>query len=143
MDCLTEYLGGEPYGKAILTAIEKYGFDKNIQTVYMGVDKKEGEPEQITGVFLFLDRSFLVYSRENQVEIDFLEEVFGIQPPDLVAGRKDNVNIVSWLLTDYEMKNGLQLPDPFIKDENGEDLLQGGREFSGEWSLLVRQQVKR
>lgn len=138
---LAEYLKEEPYGRAIAAAIEKYGFEKNFQTVYAGVKKTDGE-EEITGVFLFLNRALILFSRENQVEIDFLEEIFGIQQPDLVAGRMDNVNIVSWLLTDYERKDRMQYPEPRISGENGEDLFGENAGFAGEWSLLVSPQLQ-
>ena len=33
----------------------------------------------------------------------FLEQMLSVLVPEMVIGRKDNVNIVSWLLTDYRM----------------------------------------
>ena len=40
-------------------------------------------------------KNVLLYSKENQVEIDFLEQMLSVLVPEMVIGRKDNVNIVS------------------------------------------------
>ena len=61
----------------------------------------------------------------------------GIQAPERVAGRKDNVDIVSWLLTDYHMETGNTLPE--ITGENGKTVeCLDRREHEGEWAVLTR-----
>ena len=74
--------------------------------------------KKISGVYLWLHGTLLLYCKENQVGIDFLEEMMGIEAPQKVAGRKDNVNIVSWLLTDYDLETGKTLPELTDKDGN-------------------------
>ena len=68
-------------------------------------------------------KNVLLYSKENQVEIDFLEQMLSVLVPEMVIGRKDNVNIVSWLLTDYRMDTVDQIPE--LCDEEGNALKEG------------------
>ncbi len=136
---LTDYLKDEPYGRAIAAAIEGFGLDARFQTVYLDEAlKEEGECEkEIRGVYLWMYNNLLLYSKENQIEIDFLEQMMGIQAPERVAGRKDNVDIVSWLLTDYHMETGKTLPE--ITGENGKTVeCLDRREHEGEWAVLTR-----
>ena len=133
MEMLNGYLGKETYGKAVLAAIREYGFDRNFQTVYADV-----EGEKCQGVYLWLYRNLLLYCRDNKVEIDFLEQMFGIQTPDLVAGRKDNVNIVSWLLTDYKKEEKEQMPELFDDSPAVIRCFADGAEDEENWSVLTR-----
>lgn len=133
MEMVRKYLGGEPYGRAVLAAIEKYGFDERFQTVYVDV-----EGEVCRGVYLWLYRNLLLYSEENKVEVDFLEQMFGIMAPDRVAGRKDNVNIASWLLTDYNMEETQHMPALFDEKNEAVDCFAGLSDSEGSWSVLSR-----
>lgn len=56
------------------------------------------------GVYLCIYKNLLLYCKENQVDIDFLEQIVSMQVPEVVAGRPDNVNVISWLLTDYRQE---------------------------------------
>lgn len=135
---LAEYLKDEPYGRAIADAVEAFGFDAPFQIVY--IDEAPGGEDadkKISGVYLWLHGTLLLYCKENQVGIDFLEEMMGIEAPQKVAGRKDNVNIVSWLLTDYEMQTDTALPE--ITDKEGNPVACLGKaEHEGEWAMLTR-----
>ena len=132
MQMISEYLSGEVYGRAILAAVNAYGFAERFQTVYVDV-----EAGQCEGVYLWLHGTLLLYCKENQVGIDFLEEMMGIEAPQKVAGRKDNVNIVSWLLSDYVMEKGKTLPELTDKEGNPVEGLEKA-EHEGEWAVLTR-----
>lgn len=58
-----------------------------------------------------------------------------VSVPELVAGRKDNVNIVSWLLSDYTMETEVE----YLPADDGAgtrlDCLTGP-EHRGSWALL-------
>lgn len=132
-EMLKDYLDEEPYGRVILTAVEEYGTDSPFQTVYL--DVRDGKLE---GVYLCICRNIMLYCKENKVDIDFLEQMISVMVPDKVAGRKDNVNIVSWLLTDYQAEYGKRLPE--VCGENGELLewMTEEEKYGGEWSVLVK-----
>lgn len=58
--------------------------------------------------------------------------------PEMVIGRKDNVNIVSWLLTDYRMDTVDQIPE--LCDEEGNALKRDTRKKEGqEWGVLYKE----
>lgn len=130
MEMLREYLAKEVYGKPILHAVETYGFDEMFQTVYADV-----ENGICRGVYLWIYNNLFLYCDTNQVDIDFLEQMAGIRTPNTVSGRKDNVNVVSWLLTDYTKKEQDNIPD--VQDENGNIALPVRTEWNGEWSVLA------
>lgn len=136
-EMITAYLQDEPYGRAILSAVREFGFKERFQTVYVDVTNEEDGSVKLNGVYLFLHRNIILLCKENHVDIDFLEQWMGISAPDKVAGRKDNVNIVSWLLTDYQMETGAT--DPAVTDADGAliNCLRGA-EYEGEWALLTR-----
>ena len=104
-EILVGYLEEDSYGQAIFHLIDEFGFEQKFQSVYMDI-----EEEQCKGVYLMIYKNVLLYSKENQVEIDFLEQMLSVLVPEMVIGRKDNVNIVSWLLTDYRMDTVDQSP---------------------------------
>lgn len=137
IEMITAYLQDEPYGRVILTAVKEYGFEKRFQTVYVDVINEEDGTVKLNGVYLFLHRNVILYCKENHVDIDFLEQWMGISAPDKVAGRKDNVNIVSWLLTDYNMETTAARAD--IADADGH-LIEclSGPQYEGEWAILTR-----
>lgn len=139
MEMITAYLQDEPYGRMILTAVNRFGFTERFQTVYVDVASTEDGEVKLNGVYLFLYRNIILLCKENHVDIDFLEQWMGISAPDKVAGRKDNVNIVSWLLTDYKLETGAA--DPMITDADGTaaDWLSGA-EYEGEWAVLTREE---
>ncbi len=135
---LEQYLKDEPYGKLIADAVAAFGVDAPFQIVY--IDETPGGEDadkKISGVYLWLHGTLLLYCKENQVGIDFLEEMMGIEAPQKVAGRKDNVNIVSWLLTDYVMEKGKTLPELTDKEGNPVEGLEKA-EHEGEWAVLTR-----
>lgn len=139
LTALEGYLSAEPYGRAILTAIREYGLDEKFQTVYMNVQPgAEVTAERITGVYLWLHRNLMLYCSTNQVDIDFLEQMIGEIQPDLVAGRKDNVNIVSWLLTDYNLATDVEIPQFLDADGREIGCMAEHPEHRGGWSVLDR-----
>lgn len=138
METLENYLADEPFGRAILSAVREYGFDRPFQTVYVD-EEPPADGGGIRGVYLWYHKNLMLCVKGNSVATDFLEEMMGIEAPERVAGRRDNVNIVSWLLTDYEMQNGLELPE--LIGEGGERAAFLNREdHAGEWSMLIRNQ---
>ena len=135
---LAEYLKDEPYGRMIADAVDTFGVEAPFLIVY--IDEAPGGEDadkKISGVYLWLYGTLLLYCKENQVGIDFLEEMMGIEAPRMVAGRKDNVNIVSWLLTDYDMETGKALPEFTDKEGNPVECL-GRAEHEGDWAVLRR-----
>ena len=88
-EILESYLEEDSYGQAIFHLIDEFGFEQKFQSVYMDI-----EEEQCKGVYLMIYKNVLLYSKENQVEIDFLEQMLSVLVPEMVIGRKDNVNIV-------------------------------------------------
>lgn len=137
-EVLAEYLKDEPYGKAIAAALEAFGVDAPFETVYIDEEPGgESAEKKVRGVYLWLHGTLILYCKENQVGIDFLEEMMGIEAPRMVAGRKDNVNIVSWLLTDYDLETGKTLPEFTDKEGNPVECL-GRTEHEGEWAVLRR-----
>ena len=135
---LAEYLKDEPYGRMIADALDVFGIEAPFLIVY--IDETPGDEDadkRISGVYLWLHGTLLLYCKENQVGIDFLEEMMGIEAPQKVAGRKDNVNIVSWLLTDYNMETGKILPEITDKEGNPVECL-GRTEHKGEWAVLTK-----
>lgn len=136
---LAEYLKDEPYGRMIADAVDTFGVEAPFLIVY--IDEAPGGEDadkKISGVYLWLYGTLLLYCKENQVGIDFLEEMMGIEAPQKVAGRKDNVNIVSWLLTDYRLETEVKIPE--ILDADGEKItcITEEPEHQGEWAVLNR-----
>lgn len=135
---LAEYLKDEPYGRMIADAVDTFGVEAPFLIVYIDEAPGGGDADKkISGVYLWLHGTLLLYCKENQVGIDFLEEMMGIEAPQKVAGRKDNVNIVSWLLTDYNMETGKTLPEITDKEGNPVECL-GRPEHEGEWAVLTK-----
>lgn len=134
-EILESYLSGEAYGKAILDLVNEFGFNQKFQSVYIDM-----EEENCKGVYLTIYKTLLLYSKENQVEIDFLEQLLSVLVPEMVTGRKDNVNIVSWLLTDYRMDTMKQMPE--LCDENGEPLKENAQnpQDDQEWGILLKEE---
>lgn len=134
LETLEAYLKEEVYGKAILSLIEKNGFEQAAQSVYG--DFEEGVCK---GVYLCIYKNLLFYCKENQVDIDFLEQIVSMQVPEVVAGRPDNVNVISWLLTDYRQEKAAAMPE--LLDQEGQPL-ESGEECSGAvekgWGILLK-----
>lgn len=134
LETLEAYLKEEVYGKAILSLIEKNGFEQAAQSVYG--DFEEGVCK---GVYLCIYKNLLLYCKENQVDIDFLEQMVSMQVPEVVAGRPDNVNVISWLLTDYRQEKAATMPE--ILDQEGQPL-ESGEECGGAvekgWGILLK-----
>lgn len=134
LETLEAYLKEEVYGKAILSLIEKNGFEQAAQSVYG--DFEEGVCK---GVYLCIYKNLLLYCKENQVDIDFLEQIVSMQVPEVVAGRPDNVNVISWLLTDYRQEKAATMPE--LLDQEGQPL-ESGEECSGAvedgWGILLK-----
>ena len=134
LETLEAYLKEEVYGKVILSLIEKNGFEQAAQSVYG--DFEEGVCK---GVYLCIYKNLLLYCKENQVDIDFLEQIVSMQVPEVVAGRPDNVNVISWLLTDYRQEKAAAMPD--LLDLEGQRL-ESVEECSGAvekgWGILLK-----
>ena len=133
---LEEYLGDESYGRTVLSLIKQYGFDHSFQSIYADI-----EEDRCKGVYLCIHKNLLLYCKENQVDIDFLENLISMLVPEMVAGRKDNVNIVSWLLTDYRQDTVNKIPE--LCDEEGNPVeravvsVEDSAE-EAEWGVLLR-----
>ena len=134
LETLEAYLKEEVYGKVILSLIEKNGFEQSAQSVYG--DFEEGVCK---GGYLCIYKNLLLYCKENQVDIDFLEQIVSMQVPEVVAGRPDNVNVISWLLTDYRQEKAATMPE--LLDQEGQPL-ECGEECSGAvekgWGILLK-----
>lgn len=134
LETLEAYLKEEVYGKVILSLIEKNGFEQAAQSVYG--DFEEGVCK---GVYLCIYKNLLLYCKENQVDIDFLEQIVSMQVPEVLAGRPDNVNVISWLLTDYRQEKAAAMPE--LLDQEWQPL-ESGEECSGAvekgWGILLK-----
>ena len=118
LETLEVYLKEEVYGKVILSLIEKNGFEQADQSVYG--DFEEGVCK---GVYLCIYKNLLV----------------SMQVPEVVAGRPDNVNVISWLLTDYRQEKAAAMPE--LLDQEGQPL-ESDEECSGAvekgWGILLK-----
>lgn len=130
------YLSEEPYGRAIKTAIDCFGFDRLFQTVYAD-EAPEAEGGEIRGIYLWYGKNLFLYSKENQIAIDFLEQTMGIEVPEIILGREDNVKIVSWLLTDYRLKKEDGCPQISLTNVESSDWF-GEEEHKGVWTVLSK-----
>ena len=134
LETLEAYLKEEVYGKVILSLIEKNGFEQAAQSVYG--DFEEGVCK---GVYLCIYKNLLLYCKENQVDIDFLEQIVSMQVPEVVAGRPDNVNVISWLLTDYRQEKAAAMPELLYQEGQP---LESDEECSGAvekgWGILLK-----
>ena len=69
---------------------------------------------------------------------EFINQMLSVLVPEMVIGRKDNVNIVSWLLTDYRMETVDQIPE--LCDEEGNALKRDTWKKEGqEWGVLYKE----
>lgn len=114
-DVVIRYLEEEAVANTFMLAdIADFGFDKQFQTVYM--DEEQGT---IKGVYLCFYQNFLLYCKNHEVNIDFVEQLFSMYLPDVIMGNVEDVRQVGWALTDYNMgtrnlfllKGGDQLPE--------------------------------
>ena len=97
---LLEYLNEEAvYNTFLLADIEDFGFEESFQTVYL--DEEEGK---INGVYLCFYQNLLLYCRENNVNLSFLENLFSKFKPDVVMGKIQTVKIVQGLLAEYVLE---------------------------------------
>lgn len=87
------------YNTFLLADIEDFGFEEEFQTVFAEVENGE-----CIGVYLCYYRNLLIYCRNNRVNVDFLEQLFGMFLPDVIMGRPESVRVAQWLLSDYEME---------------------------------------
>lgn len=103
---LFEYLKQEAvYNTFILADIADFGFDEVFQTVYV-----DEEPDGIKGVYLCFYKNFLLYCRNNEVNMPFLEQLFSVYTPDVVMGKTEDVRKIQWILPDYTLESrGLYL----------------------------------
>ena len=85
-----------------------------------------------------LHKNLLLYSKENKVDIDFLEQMIFMAAPDCVVGRKDNVNIVSWLLTDYHFKQPDMIPEIVDAEGKTTPCFEAKEAYAGEWGYLKK-----
>ena len=51
-------------------------------------------------------------------------------------GRKDNVNIVSWLLTDYHFKQSDMIPEIVDAEGKTTPCFAAKEAYAGEWGIL-------
>ena len=96
-EILIRYLKQEAvYNTFMLADISDFGFDEEFQTVYM--DEEEGK---IKGVYLCFYKNLILYSKENEVNLPFLENLFFGFVPDVVMGKTENIDCVREVLKDY------------------------------------------
>ena len=95
---LVSYLEEDAYGQAIFHLIDEFGFEQKFQFVDMDI-----EEEQCKGVYLMIYKNVLLYSKEHQVEIGFLEQMLSVLVPEMVIGLRAHVNMVCWLLPESRM----------------------------------------
>lgn len=96
-EILIRYLKQEAvYNTFMLADISDFGFDEEFQTVYM--DEEEGK---IKGVYLCFYKNLILYSKENEVNLPFLENLFSGFVPDVVMGKTENIDCVREVLKDY------------------------------------------
>lgn len=88
------------YNTFLLADIADFGFDEEFQTVFAEVENGE-----CIGVYLCFYKNLLISCRDNRVNVDFLEQLFGMFVPDVIMGRPENVRVAHWLLTDYDLEN--------------------------------------
>lgn len=98
---LMEYLREEAvYNTFLLADIADFGFDETFQTVY--IDEEQGE---VKGVYLCFYANFLLYCKKNEVNTEFLEQLFSMYVPDVIMGNTEDVRKVQWVLSDYAMES--------------------------------------
>lgn len=98
---LYEYLKEEAvYNTFLLADIADFGFGQSFQTVYL--DEEQG---RIRGVYLCIYQNFLLYCKENEVNTEFLEQLFAMYIPDVVMGKTEQVRQVQWILMDYTLES--------------------------------------
>ncbi|MGC4018505.1 MAG: GNAT family N-acetyltransferase [Muricomes sp.] len=125
---LMAYLKQEPvYNTFMLADIEDFGFNEKFQTVYMDVEQGE-----CLGVYLCFYNSLILYSKDGNMNIPFLEQLFSWYIPDVVMGKIENVRMVQRVLPDYHIEaRGLYLfkdadclvqENPEIRQASGEDI---------------------
>lgn len=89
-----DYLREEAvYNTFLLADIADFGFDESFQTVYL--DEEQGK---IKGVYLSFYQNFLLYCKENEVNAEFLQELFSGQIPDVIMGKVEDVRKVQGVL---------------------------------------------
>lgn len=94
---LMEYLKEEAvYNTFLLADIFDFGFNETFQVVYM--DEEKGK---IKGVYLYFYDNFLLYCKENEVNTEFLEQLFATHMPDVIMGKTENVQKVQSVLQEY------------------------------------------
>lgn len=122
---LLAYLKQEPvYNTFILADIEDFGFDEKFQTVYM--DEEQGV---CRGVYLCFYNTFILYSKDENINISFLEQLFSWYIPDVVMGKIEDVKIVRRILSDYRMEiKPLYLFDDAARLEEEETNIQQATE---------------
>lgn len=96
-----EYLKQEAvYNTFMLADIADFGFEEVFQTVYV-----DEEPEGIKGVYLCFYQNFLLYCREHEVNMPFLEQLFSVFAPDVIMGKTEDMRKVQWILPDYTLES--------------------------------------
>lgn len=97
---LLAYLKQEPvYNTFMLADIEDFGFDETFQTVYMDIEQGECQ-----GVYLCFYNNLILYSKDGNINISFLEQLFSLYIPDVVMGKIEDVRIAQRILFDYRLE---------------------------------------
>lgn len=116
---LHEYLKQEAeYNTYILADIDDYGFDSEAQTVYVDEDG-----DSIRGVYLCFYQNFLLYSKDNTINKEFLTELFRDYTADVILGKLECVHQLQELLPAYTIRSQhlyfLDSPDLLETNESG------------------------
>lgn len=113
---LFEYLKQDSVCNTFMLAdIADFGFEEVFQTVYI-----DEEPDGVHGVYLCFYQNFLLYCRNHEVNMPFLEQLFSVYIPDVIMGKTEDVRKLQWILTDYTLESrGLYLfqePDELVEE---------------------------
>ena len=82
-ELLLAYLKDEDvYNTFLIADIESYGFEQEFQKVYMEISKG-----QCRGVYLTFYQNLIIYSKENEINITFLQNLFIDFQPDIIMGK--------------------------------------------------------
>ena len=107
-ELLLAYLKDEDvYNTFLIADIESYGFEQEFQKVYMEISKG-----QCRGVYLTFYQNLIIYSKENEINITFLQNLFIDFQPDIIMGKLECIEKLEELLIIYhkEIKDLYVLP---------------------------------
>lgn len=98
---IKEYLKHDAeYNTFFLADIDDFGFESDVQTVY--ADEQDG---QLKGVYLHIYKNMLVYSKTNEIDMDFLIPYINDNEIDVVMGKIENIEEAAELLPSHNLRS--------------------------------------